>query len=305
MPAYNVARFIAEAVDSVLAQTVDGYEIILVNDGSPDTAQLEENLAGYLEDIVYLKQENGGTARARNTAIEHSRGELIAFLDGDDKWLPEFLSEQIRFLDAGGLDMVYSNALLFGAVRSARETYMDRSPSDGPADFVALVSGRCNVITSGTLVRKQRILDVGMFDTELPRIGMEDFDLWLRLARAGARIGYQRKVLLGYRVRPDSLSGTSIQHALRDVVGLKAVKKKLDLTPSEEKVWRQALDKAEAALFLETGKAQLRREAFGEARRSVRAANAYYRRPKLQLIEWALSVSPGIVVRLFKAMNPE
>jgi glycosyltransferase involved in cell wall biosynthesis len=305
IPAHNVAPFIADTLDSVLAQTVSDYEIVLVNDGSPDTAQLETTLATYFDKIVYLSQENGGSARARNTAIENSRGELIAFLDGDDIWLPEYLSEQIECLNAGHLDMVYSNALLFGAVRSAQETYMDASPSDGTADFEAIVSGRCNVITSGTLVYKQKILDAGMFDTELPRIGMEDFDLWLRLAKAGAKIGYQRQTLLKYRVRPKSLSGDSLQRAHRDVVGLNIVKARLDLTPREARVVRETLRRAEADLLLETGKAHLLREEFTEARKHVRAANAYYRKPKLKLVDLALMVAPNTLMRLFKKRSAE
>jgi glycosyltransferase involved in cell wall biosynthesis len=300
IPAYNVAGFIAETLDSVLAQTFTGYEIILVNDGSPDTEKLEKILENYFEKIVYIKQENGGTASARNTGIENARGSLIAFLDGDDIWLPENLSEQIKFLTENNLEMVYCNAFLFGAVGAAGETYMQKSPSTGAADFEGIVSGRCSVITSGTLARKQKILDAGMFDAELPRIGMEDFDLWLRLAKAGARISYQRKILLKYRVSPTSLSGNSIQRARRNVVGLNIVKEKLNLTPRETEIWRATLAEAEAELLLETGKAHLLREEFAEARKNFRAANVHYKKTKLKLIDLALAISPKILVKLFK-----
>ncbi|HEX8249538.1 MAG TPA: glycosyltransferase family A protein [Pyrinomonadaceae bacterium] len=300
IPAYNVAGFIAETLDSVLAQTFADYEIVLVNDGSPDTEKLEKILENYFEKIVYVKQENGGTARARNTGIENAQGEFIAFLDGDDLWLPEYLSAQIKFLTENNLEMIYADAFLFGEVRAGGETFMEKSPSTGAADFEGIVSGRCSVITSGTLVYKQKILDAGMFDINLPRIGMEDFDLWLRLAKAGARIGYQRKILLKYRVSPTSLSGNSVQRARRNVVGLNIVKEKLNLTPNEEKVLRETLAEAEAELLLETGKAHLLREEFAEARKNFRAANAYYKKPKLKLIDLALSVSPRILVKLFK-----
>ncbi|HLM01411.1 MAG TPA: glycosyltransferase family 2 protein, partial [Pyrinomonadaceae bacterium] len=291
---------IAETLDSVLAQTFTDYEIILVNDGSPDTEELEKALENYFEKIVYIRQENGGTASARNTGIETARGALIAFLDGDDIWLPEYLSEQIRFLTENNLEMVYADALLFGAVRDARETYMQKSPSDGAADFEGIVSGRCSVITSGTLASKQKILDAGMFDVRLPRIGMEDFDLWLRLAKAGAGIGYQRKVLLKYRVSPTSLSGNSVQRARRNVVGLNIVREKLSLTPNETEVLNKTLAAAEAELLLEIGKAHLLREEFAEARENFRAANAHYKKTKLKLIDLALAVSPRTLVRLFK-----
>jgi GT2 family glycosyltransferase len=177
---------------------------------------------------------------------------------------------------------------------------MRKSPSTGAANFEGIVSGRCSVITSGTLVYKQKILDAGMFDAELPRIGMEDFDLWLRLAKAGVGIGYQRKILLKYRVSPTSLSGNSVQRARRNVVGLNIVREKLNLTPGELEVLRETLAEAEAELLLETGKAHLLREEFAEARKNFRAANEYYKKPKLKLIDLALTVSPRILVRLFK-----
>src|ERR1044071_9453875 len=95
VPAYDVAEFIAEALDSVLAQTFDDYEIIVINDGSPDTKDLERALAPYLSRIVYIKQENRGVSAARNTGIKAARGSLIAFLDADDTWLPNYLEVQV------------------------------------------------------------------------------------------------------------------------------------------------------------------------------------------------------------------
>src|SRR2546422_4249577 len=94
VPAYRAAPYIAETLDSILAQTFSGYEIIVVNDGSPDTEELERALAPYYDRINYIVQENRGQAGARNTGIRHSRGVFVAFLDQDDQWEPEFLSVQ-------------------------------------------------------------------------------------------------------------------------------------------------------------------------------------------------------------------
>ena len=88
MPAYRVTEYIGAALDSVRAQTFTDYEIIVVNDGCPDTAALEQVLGPYLDRIVYLKQENRGLAGARNTAIHASRGRYLALLDADDLWEP-------------------------------------------------------------------------------------------------------------------------------------------------------------------------------------------------------------------------
>ena len=82
IPAYDVAEFIGDALNSVFAQTFSDFEVIVINDGSPDTAKLERVLGPYMSRIVYLKQENRGVSAARNTGIAAARGSLIAFLGG-------------------------------------------------------------------------------------------------------------------------------------------------------------------------------------------------------------------------------
>src|SRR5436305_6685831 len=99
IPAYNSAETIAEALQSVLAQKFREHEIIVVNDGSPDTEQFERAMHMRREDVIYIHQENAGAGVARNTAIEHARGNLIAFLDADDLWTPDFLASQLVFLE--------------------------------------------------------------------------------------------------------------------------------------------------------------------------------------------------------------
>src|SRR6201998_3148699 len=87
IPAYNSARYIGETLDSVFGQTYRDFEVLVINDGSPDTEALEAGLRPYFERIVYLKQDNRGPAAARNLGIQQARGEYIAFLDSDDCWL--------------------------------------------------------------------------------------------------------------------------------------------------------------------------------------------------------------------------
>src|ERR1035438_7963147 len=95
IPAYRAAQYIAAALDSVLAQTFKGYEIIVVNDGSPDTEELERALEPYRDRIIYLLQENQGLSGARNNGIRAARGTYIAPLDADDVWAPEHLAAQL------------------------------------------------------------------------------------------------------------------------------------------------------------------------------------------------------------------
>ena len=135
IPAYNCGKFIAETLESALNQSFENFEIILINDGSPDSAQLEKALQPFLHKIVYIKQENGGASSARNAGIKAARGKLIAFLDGDDIWFPEKLKSQIDFLNKTGFEMVYCNAELFGKNFYKHKTFMESSPSAGEVGF--------------------------------------------------------------------------------------------------------------------------------------------------------------------------
>src|SRR5512138_947176 len=88
MPAFRAAKYIGAALDSVIAQTFTDYEIIVVNDGSPDTVELERALKPYGSKVLYVKQDNRGCSAARNAGIRVARGQLLAFLDADDYWEP-------------------------------------------------------------------------------------------------------------------------------------------------------------------------------------------------------------------------
>src|ERR1017187_1702587 len=95
IPAYRAAQSIAATLGSVLAQTFKDYEIIVVNDGSPDSEELEKALEPYRDRIIYLRQENQGPGGARNTGILTASGQYVALLDADDIWAPEHLAAQL------------------------------------------------------------------------------------------------------------------------------------------------------------------------------------------------------------------
>lgn len=303
MPAYNVAPYICEALDSVLAQTFKDYEIIVINDGSPDTPELERVLEPYREHLVYLKQNNRGAAAARNSGLYVARGEFAAFLDADDIWEQNFLAAQMEFLKShADCDLVYSDALLFGETPQAGKTFMQTSPSKGEVTFASLITARCNVITSGVVARRQVILDAGLFDEELTRA--HDFDLWLRMVRHGARALYQRKVLLKYRVRSDSLSGDSIQRVERELEAYAKVEQHLALTPDERRLMDREVQRLQASLLLERGKLYLSHEEFEMAAREFRASHRMHRNWKLPFIVLLLKFAPHGLLRLYQKRRP-
>src|SRR5579864_7085464 len=110
IPAYNSSRYISGTLDSVLSQTLSNREIILVNDGSPDTRELEATLQPYVQGLRYFNQENRGPSAARNVGIRAARGRYVAFLDSDDVWLPHHLFNQVQHLERDPeLGLVYAN----------------------------------------------------------------------------------------------------------------------------------------------------------------------------------------------------
>lgn len=298
IPAYNVAEFIVETLNSVAAQNFREFEVIVVNDGSPDTLTFERAIHSRLDDIVYIRQPNAGAGSARNNAIRHARGDIIAFLDGDDVWMPEFLSSQYLFLMNGNYDMVYCDAFLTGLNSPYRRTFMETAPSNGYADFNAILDLRCNVITSGTMARKQSIIDAGMFEAE--RVRAHDFHLWLRMAKNGAKIGYQREQLLKYRVHVDSLSGDSISRVEREIDAFMRVRNTIELDEEQQQIVAHRLADFEADLAVEQGKAFLLAGDYREAAVAFRVANRHRQSFKLSVITWLAQHAPRMLLRHYK-----
>ena len=301
IPAYNVAAFIAETLESVFAQSFTEFEVIIINDGSPDTEEFELAIMPYRERIRYLKQENLGASAARNTGLRAARGELIAFLDADDLWLPNYLAEQLKFISEYGCDLACANALIFGVSADAGQSYMDSlmesAPPKGLVTFLELVNADRSLITSGVVVRRDLVLEVGLFDEALRNA--QDFDLWLRLARTGARLAYQRKVLLSYRSRPNSLSGDAINSHRRELRVFDKIEQSYDFTPAERVEVSGVIRNRRALLEYELGKLYLVPGDFAHARQSFENANNLRRSWKARVALCLTRIAPGLLRGLY------
>src|ERR1041385_3623857 len=282
IPAYNIAPYIAETLESVFAQTFTHYEVIVINDGSPDTIDFEDALQPYLDRIIYLKQENGGASVARNAGLKAARGEFVAFLDGDDLWLPNYLEDQMKFIRTRGCDLACADATFFGDSVDKAPSYMiawmDDAPEIGDFDFLELVDARRSVITSGVVARRQPLIEIGMFDPELRRA--QDFDLWLRLAVAGCRLSFQRKALLKYRCRPNSLSGGIINSHRRELRIFDKIEQSYDLSPEQRNAVAEVIRGRRALLQFELGKMHAARGEFSQSEESF--ADAHRLQPTLK-----------------------
>jgi glycosyltransferase involved in cell wall biosynthesis len=180
IPTYNRGAFICDAIDSVLSQTFQDFELIIVDDGSTDnTAVL---ISAYADSrLRYLTQENKGRSNARNRALAVAQGEYIAFLDSDDMYLPDKLRVQTSFMDSHpDVGMIYTSALC-----------VDEEGRDLNFTYVASVSGYIYryiaffqpvTITLPTVMVRRAVFDrVGGFDEQMSRF--EDTDMWRRISK--------------------------------------------------------------------------------------------------------------------------
>jgi glycosyltransferase involved in cell wall biosynthesis len=299
IPAYQVAQYIAAALDSVLAQTFKDYEIIVVNDGSPDTAELERVLTPYRDRITYLRQENQGLGGARNTGVRAARGKYIAPLDADDLWDPEHLAAQVAVLEADpSLDVVYADARIFGDVPEAGRTLMELSPSAGEVTFERLVTRRCTVHVCVTVCRRETLLRAGLFDPALRRV--EDFDMWLRIATQGGRIAYQRRVLGRYRRHAGSLSGDSVA-MLETLLGVLAkAARDPNLSDAQRELLERQCSVERNSLELQKAKNALLAGDATAAVSHLTRVNGQRKSLKLATIRMLLRVAPGLLRALYR-----
>ena len=162
IPTFNCARFLGRAIDTALAQTYADYEIIVVDDGSTDDTR--EVLARFGDKIRYVYQPNGGLSSARNLALSHAGGELIAYLDADDMWYPHRLEAQVAFLDAHQeCGFVHSDVTIIDeADRVVHQRFNAETRREVPEGYCTLnLLRRCHVQIPTVLERRGCIERVG------------------------------------------------------------------------------------------------------------------------------------------------
>jgi glycosyltransferase involved in cell wall biosynthesis len=215
IPAYNCDRYIIRAVESVINQTYQDWEIIIVDDGSTDN--IRQVLDPYYDLIQYIYQENQGAAIARNRACELAKGEFLAFLDGDDFFLPEKLAKQIACFDADpSLDMVQNGWLIVD--ENGKDIYPVMPWEEAPKlDLKTLVLYK-SVRPSAMMLRREWWERLGGFDPHFPPT--EDLDFALRLALKGCKSVWLKEILTCYRQHSTNLmsGGSKMMKSMETVM---------------------------------------------------------------------------------------
>ncbi len=201
MPAYNATKFIGESINSVITQTYSKWELIIVDDGSEDDLKkIVDEFSEKDSRIKYVYQQNGKQGKARNTGIEHARGELVAFIDADDIWKPELLEKQIELMTNTGTDLVFANITIID-----KNGNMTDEHRVVPAGKLEGVNGikillQKNVIAVTTVVaKKEAVIKAGGFKTSNELQYAEDYDLWLRMLANANTFWCNQPALAFYR----------------------------------------------------------------------------------------------------------
>jgi glycosyltransferase involved in cell wall biosynthesis len=299
IPAYNSAQYISQTLDSIEAQSFSDYEVIVVNDGSSDSDQLEQALRSHPLEVTYLSQENKGVSAARNAAIQIARGEFYVQLDADDQLKPNYLEAQLEILKNNpDVVLVYPNATIVVAGSEKELEFMEISPSQGEVSFESLVREDCVVMTCVT-ARMNVIRDAGMFDEDL--LSCEDFDLWLRIAKNHGRIVYHREPLVIYRRHAASLSADRVWMGRYLLAVLEKCERTLSLTITEREALDAELSRNRSLLHLFEGKRALKSGQTAAALENFQNANLHLRSSKLSVVIFMLRHMPQLVSRVFSA----
>lgn len=252
MPVYNQAKYISQAVQSVIDQTMDSWELLIVDNHSTDeTVNLIEAFRDPRIKLSFI-DNHGVIAKSRNQAIRSSLGKYIAFLDSDDAWSPSKLEEISLVLDRQpGLiyhwvNLISENGSHIGSTRSRKIVR--------PIFEDLLIHGN-PIVNSSVVVPRKSLIDVGLINESKEVIGVEDYNSWLRLASSGMNFLRIPKILGDYRLHAESIS-SNFEHAILPVRAFNGIATKIDDV---------LMEKIQSKFWEHEGKTRIRRGHFQAA----------------------------------------
>jgi glycosyltransferase involved in cell wall biosynthesis len=268
IPVYNSERFIKETIESVLNQTCQDFEIIIIDDGSIDkSAEIIKSFTD--RRILYIYQKNEGVSAARNKGISASKGEYIAFLDHDDLWLPKKLEEQISVLRADSeIGLVYSDCYYVNIEKEMMKRFFEQSkPYRGAVFPEFFMSNFIPCLTA--VVRKDVFKKVGLFN---PGFSIsEDYDLFLRIAEL-FKVEYIDMPLAKYRIHETNFSKNIILTHREEI---EILSKYLKEKPEIKKIMGKKAEKRLADLYFSLGRVYQFQRNFAQSRREFLSSVKY------------------------------
>jgi glycosyltransferase involved in cell wall biosynthesis len=289
---HDAADVVGDAVASALSQTVPPHEIVVCDDGSTD--DLDTALAPYAGRITLLRQPQRGEAAAKNTAARAASGEFVAILDADDTYEPRRLEALGALaLAQPELDILTTDAYLEADGRVVRRCYDETWQFEHEDQRTAILDR--NFVFGLAAVRRRVLLEAGGFDEGLR--WATDWDCWLRLILAGARVGLVDEPLARYRLHPASLTAQRTALYRGRVAVLEKAQRTQQLDPGERAHLRRSLARERGRAALGEAHDALRDRASGVRGGALRAtvARGVPRRARIGML--AAAVAPRLAAR--------
>ena len=297
-PAYNAARFLRDTIESVRAQTVTDWELLIVDDGSTDeTVGIVQRYAEADSRIRLLRQENAGPSAARNHGMRAARGAFFAFLDSDDQWLPQFLEHQLEvFARYPDTVLVTANAYYLGGPQNGQPR---RPPSNGnPVLTLENIIQNDSAVFIMTVFRRAVFERIGGLDEG--QWTSEDYDFWIRAALAGFVFRVSTQPLALYRRHKGSLSADSAR-MLRGILQTYSKRRGAFPTgsPAQLALERQ-ISRFERELLLVEGKQALERRDYETAANPLNALRDRGAGTLIGFTAWLVEHAPAAALLAYR-----
>jgi len=224
LPVFNAANYLLDTVESILSQSYQNWELLIVDDCSSDGSwKLIQHLQkGDLRiQAIQLDSNSGGPALPRNTGIEKAKGDLLAFIDSDDVWHKDKLQIQLEQFLIHGMDFSCTQISVF------QNTIEDVVTEDLTVDLEEISLPnllKINLIPLSTVLAKKELFDENRFSSIQGFVGIEDYELWLRIHSRVVASFRLSVPLTHYRLREDSLSASKLKMLLRRLLVLNKFK---------------------------------------------------------------------------------
>jgi glycosyltransferase involved in cell wall biosynthesis len=303
IPAFNAEQSLGRALDSVLRQSLQDFEVIVVDDGSTDrTLDIANSASDDDPRIKVFHQDNSGCAAARNLACSKAAGEYLCLLDADDTYLPNYLSSQSDFISARpGFDIYSCNGIrVFPS--GLEEPVFSGKPFDQIGSWGFAQQSEVNGIFGMAVVRKDIWQRVGGFRTDLRYA--EDYDFWLRCLALGARHIYQPAVLGRYSESPSGKSRDRVPHSEAQIRIFEDIRDQPSASPEIRAACDSAIRRLRARIERLSLERRLEDGDFTHARGTYRRLRSAYLSGRLYWFGYiAMMISPALYVRLRARRN--
>ena len=250
MPVYNAERYVSQAVESILSQTFNDFEFIILDDGSKDTSlKILKKYAAKDKRIHLISRENKGVIRTRNDLLAQATGELIAVMDADDVALPDRFALQVEFLNANPNVVCVGGAHELIDEKGRFLTQLLLPEHDKQIQQLAL-AGHGSICNPCAMIRRAALIEIGGYDETLSCA--EDLDVWLKLGEIGT-LANLKDTILKYRLLKSSISeknGVLQRQAAREICERAWLRRGMEGHFEAEEPWRPTQDAASQHRFM-------------------------------------------------------